>query len=65
MSITQIKPLETGNYESVPKRPVSTSNNASYKPKKPYICSVPLSERGYDIESTTEIFAKPLRQWVL
>ena len=26
--------------------------------KKAYICSVPLSERGYDIESTTEIIAK-------
>ena len=35
MYITKIKALENGDYESVLKRPPSTSNNASYKPKKP------------------------------
>ena len=33
--ITQIKPLENGDYESVLKRSPSTSNNASYKQKNP------------------------------
>ena len=49
MYITQIKPLENGDYESVPKRPPSTSNNASYKQKKSENCSEPLSERGYAV----------------
>ena len=31
--ITQIKPLENGDYDSVPKRPPLTSNNANYKQK--------------------------------
>ena len=44
--ITQIKPLENGDYESVLKRSPSTSNNASYKQKNPEIWSEPLSERG-------------------
>ena len=49
MYITQIKPLENRDYERVLKRPPSTSNNASYKPKKPENCSEPLSERGYEV----------------
>ena len=31
------------------KCPPSTSNNASYKPKKPENCSEPLSERDYEV----------------
>ena len=47
MCIAQIKPLENGDYESVLKRPPSTSNNASY-PKKSEVCSEPQSKSGYE-----------------
>ena len=46
MCITQFKPLENGDYESVLKRPLSTSNITRYKPKKHEFCSEPLSRRG-------------------
>ena len=49
MYITQIKPLENRDYKRVLKRPPSTSNNASYKPKNPANCSESLSERGYEV----------------
>ena len=47
MYITHIKPLENGDYESVLKRPPSTSNNVCYKLKNQKICSGPHNKRGY------------------
>ena len=49
MYITQIKPLENRDYERVLKRPPSTSNTASRKPKNPESCSEPLSENDYGV----------------
>ena len=49
MYIKQIKPLENGDYESVPKSPGSTSNNVIYKPIKSKNLSASLCERGFGV----------------
>ena len=47
--ITQIKPLESGDYKSVAKRPSSTLNNVGYNQlRNSEIYWAPLNERGYD-----------------
>ena len=49
MYITQIKPLENGDYESVPSAPLQPQIIQAKSQKKHEISSDLLSERGYEV----------------
>ena len=49
MYITQIKPLENGDYGCALKLTNTIKNNASYNQNNQKICSEPMCERGYNV----------------